>query len=132
MFFVGGPNICNRIPRWLLRILQSILSYCDFCATVCKTVRCMLSDRCLSCPVLSVLSVLTVTLVYCGWIKMKMKLNMQVGLGPGYIVLDGDPSSQKGQSPQLSAHVFVAKRLDGSRWHLACSRLPLRPQCARW
>ena len=36
---------------------------------------------------------MSVTLVYCdqtvGWIKMK--LGMQVGLGPGHIVLDGDP-----------------------------------------
>ena len=51
----------------------------------------MLSDR---CPVLSVLSVLYVTLVYCGqtvgWIKMK--LGVQVGLGPSHIVLDGDPA----------------------------------------
>jgi len=45
----------------------------------------MLSD---CCPVLSV------TLVYCGqtvgWIKMP--LNMEVSLGPGDIVLDGDPA----------------------------------------
>jgi len=52
----------------------------------------MLSDRCLSvCPVCPVLSV---TLVYCGqtveWINIK--LGMQVGLGPGHIVLDGDPA----------------------------------------
>jgi len=52
----------------------------------------MLLDRCLSvCPVLSVLSV---TLVYCGqtvrWIKMK--LGTEVGLGPGHTVLDGDPA----------------------------------------
>jgi len=44
---------------------------------VCKTVRRMLSDRCLS-----VCLVLSVMLVYCGqtvrWIKMK--LGMQVGL----------------------------------------------------
>jgi len=44
----------------------------------------MLSDRCLS--------VLFVTLVYCGqtvgWIKMK--LGIQVGLGPGHVVLDGN------------------------------------------
>jgi len=43
------------------------------------------------CPVLSVLCE---TLVYCGqtveWIKMK--LGMQVGLGPGHIVLDRDPT----------------------------------------
>jgi len=58
---------------------------------------------CLSCPVC--LSCLAVTLVYCrqtvGWIKMK--LGMQVGLGPGHMVLDGDPSPppQKGHSPQF-------------------------------
>jgi len=43
---------------------------------------------------LSCLSVLSVTLVYgqtVGWIKMK--LGMQAGLGPGHIVLDGDPAS---------------------------------------
>jgi len=51
---------------------------------------------------LSVLSVcLSVTLVYCaqtvGWIKMK--LGMEVGLGPGDIVLDGGPAPpQKGHT----------------------------------
>jgi len=48
------------------------------------------------------LSVLSVTLVYygqtVGWIKMK--LGMEVGLGPGHIVLDGDPARQ------FSAHVY--------------------------
>jgi len=36
-----------------------------------------------------------------------MKLDMEVGLGPGHIVLDGDsvPPPQKGNSPQFSAHV---------------------------
>ena len=69
----------------------------------------MLSDRCLSCPVCPVwLSVLSVMLVYCGqtvgWIKMK--LGVQVGLGPGHIVLDGDPTPPlpQGQSPRFSAH----------------------------
>ena len=42
------------------------------------------------------------TLVYCGqtvgWIKMK--LGMEVDLGPGHIVLDGDPTpSHKGAQP---------------------------------
>ena len=59
-----------------------------FWATVCKTVR--LCDRSVVC--LSVF--LSVTLVYCGqtvrWIKMK--LGTEVGLGPGHIVLDGDPA----------------------------------------
>jgi len=35
-----------------------------------------------------------------------MKLRMQVGLGPGHIVLDGDPApSPKGHNPQFSAHI---------------------------
>jgi len=64
----------------------------------------MLPDRCLS--------VLSVTLTYCGqmvgWIKMKR--GMQVGLGPGHIVLNGDPAplpqkGKRGQSPQFSAHI---------------------------
>jgi len=47
----------------------------------------MLSVRCLSD-----LSCLSVTLVHCGQTvgRMKMKLGMQVGLGPGHIVLGGD------------------------------------------
>jgi len=57
----------------------------------------MLSDRCLY--------VLSVTLVYCGqtveWIKMK--LDLEIGLDPGYIVLDGDlaPPPSKGHSPPI-------------------------------
>jgi len=48
------------------------------------------------------LSCMSVTLAHCGqtvgWIKTK--LVMQVGLGPGHIVLDGDPPpSPKGHSP---------------------------------
>jgi len=94
--------------QWLMQFLLLIN---NFWATVCKTVRPMLSDRCLSlclsvCPVLSVLSV---TLVYCGqtvgWIKMK--LGTQAGLGPGHNVLDGDPDPLplKGHSPiPISAH----------------------------
>jgi len=49
-----------------------------------------------------------------GWIKMP--LAMVVGLGPGDIMLDGDPAPlpQKGHSvPQFFAHVYLAKRLDG-------------------
>ena len=55
--------------------------------------------RCLSClSYLSCLSCLSVALVYCGqragWIKMP--LGTEVDLGPGNIVLDGDPSCKKG------------------------------------
>jgi len=63
--------------------------------------------------------------VYCGqtdeWIKMP--LGKEVDLGPHDIVLDGDPAfpSQKGGGapPKFRPMSIVAKRLDGSRWHLA-------------
>ena len=52
---------------------------------------------------------LSVTLVYCGQTvgRIKMKLGLQVGLGPGHIVLGGDPGPPplKGHSPQFSAHI---------------------------
>jgi len=85
------------------------------CATVCKTVRPMLSC-------LSYLSCLSVTLVYCeqtvGWITVK--LSVQVGLGPGHIVLDGDPAPSfgGGTAPNFRPMSVVAKRLDGLRCHL--------------
>jgi len=69
-----ATHLAEKIPVW---------------ATVSKTVRRMLSVRCLSVC----LSCLSVTFARCGqtvgWIKTK--LGVQVGLGPGHIVLDGDP-----------------------------------------
>ena len=75
----------------------------------------MLSDRCLSRPVLSV------TLVYCGQTvgRIKMKLGMQVGHGPGQIVLDRDPGAPpQRDTPNFRPISVVAKLLDGSRYHL--------------
>ena len=73
-----------------------------FWATVSKTVRPMLSVRCLSVC-------LSVTFVHYGQTvrQIKMKLGMQVGLGPGHIVVDGDPAAppRKGHSPHFSAHI---------------------------
>jgi len=94
------------------------------CATtVYKTVRAMLSVRCLSC--LSVcLSVLSVTFVHCGQTvgRLKMKLGIQVGLVPGHIMLDGDPSPLPkgggGGAPNFRPISVVAKWLHGSRCHL--------------
>jgi len=63
----------------------------------------MLADRCWSVQSCLCLSCLSATLIYCGqtvgWIKMK--LGMQVGLGRGHIVLDGDPAPrpQRGTAP---------------------------------
>jgi len=50
---------------------------------------CYRSVVCLSC-----LSVLSVTFMHCGQTvgRIKMKLGTQVGLGPGHIVLGGDPA----------------------------------------
>ena len=67
------------------------------------------------------MSVLSVTLVYCGQTVrcIKMKLDTEVGLGPGHVVLDGDPApTPKGHSPQSWHMSVVAKRLDGSSCHL--------------
>jgi len=72
----------------------------------------MLSDRCLS-----VMSVLSVTLMYCGQTvrRTQMKLDIQVGLGPGHIVLDRNPGPPppKGHSPQFSAHICCGQM---ARW----------------
>ena len=67
-------------------IISFIALGLSFWVTVCKTVRPMLSVRCL--PVLSVLSVLSVTFVHCGQTvgRIKIKLGKQVGLGPRQIV----------------------------------------------
>jgi len=58
---------------------------------------------------------LSVMMVYCGqtvrWIKMK--LGMQVGLGPGHTVLDGHPAPlpQRGTAPQFSVHICCGQNL---------------------
>jgi len=72
------------------------------------------------------LSVLSVTFVHCGQTvgRIKMKLGTQVGLGPGHIVLDGDPAplSQRGTAPPQFRPISVAaKWLHGSRRHLVWS-----------
>jgi len=62
----------------------------------------MLSVRCLS-----LLSCLSVTLVYCGQTVEWITLKLEVVLGPGHIVLDGNPANpnQRGTVPQFSALV---------------------------
>jgi len=50
-----------------------------------------------------------------------MKLDMQVGFGPGHTVLDGDQPLKKeggGRAPNFQPMSIVAKPLDGSRCHL--------------
>jgi len=51
-----------------------------------------------------------------------MPLGMQVGLGPGHIVLDGDPAPlPKRGHPQFSAHVYCGQTA-------VCIRTPLRTE----
>jgi len=107
--------------------------FSSFWATVCKTVCPMLSDHCLS-----VLSCLSVTLVYCGqtigWI-IKMKLGMEVDIGPGHIVLDGDPAPlpKTDTAPNFRPMSVVAKRLDELRCHMVRRYRPRsRRHCVRW
>ena len=51
-----------------------------------------------------------------------MPLGMEVGLGPGHIVLDGDPAlpspQKRGKAPNFQPMSVMAKRLNGSRCHL--------------
>jgi len=108
-----------------------------FWATVCKTVRPMLSDRCLSVCLSCLFVCLSVTFVHCGqtvgWIKIK--LGMQVGLGPGHIALDEDPPapSPKGHSPPIFGPYLL--RPNGwmdqdTTWYGARPRC--RRLCVRW
>ena len=77
-----------------------------FWATVCKTVRPVLSVRCLSVC-------LSVTLVYCGqtvgWIKVK--LGRQIGLGPWphCVIWDPAPPKKAHSPPHFLAHVYCGQ-----------------------
>jgi len=53
-----------------------------------------------------------------GWIQMP--LEMEVNLGQGDFVIDGDPATlpKKGPPPNFRPMFIVAKGLDGSRWYL--------------
>ena len=66
--------------------------------------------RCYGTVVCPLLYVLSVTLVYygqtVGWIKMK--LGTEVGLGPGNIVLDGDPASPPPKKKEGRAHSQIS------------------------
>jgi len=87
------------------------------------------------CPVLSVCP--SVTLVYCGQTvgHIKMKLGMQLGLGLGHIVLDGDlaPPPPKGEQPPIFGPCLL--------WPYGCmdqdvtsygARPRLMRLCVRW
>ena len=84
---------------------------------------------CLSCPVcpvsLSVLFILSVAFVHCGQTvgRIKMKLGMPVGFGPGHTVLGGEPppAPPKGHSPPIFGQYRLRPWLHVSRCHSAWS-----------
>jgi len=80
------------------------------------------------------LSVLSVTLVYCGqtagWIKMPLVLEVSLAPAPGHIVLDGDlaPRPQKeGTAPNFRPMFVVAKRPHGLRYATFTTNVGLVP-----
>jgi len=112
---------------------QRVVDIVKFWATACKTVGFMLSDPCLS--VLSVCPVcLSVTLVYCGQTVgcAKMPLGMVAGLGPGHIVLDGDPAPQKATTPIFGPCLLWPKGWtdQDATWYRG--RLRPKRHCIRW
>jgi len=82
----------------------------------------MLLDRrpVLSFSVLSVLSVCNVGVLWPNGWTIKMTHGMRVGLGPGYIVLDGAqlPPKKGAQPHQFSAHVRCGQMA-------GCIKIPL-------
>ena len=111
------------------KLFVYVLVMC-FWATVCKTVCPMLAIGPLSC-----LSLLSVTLVYCGqtvpWIKME--LGVEVGLGPGNIVLDGDPVPQKGHKPPIFGPCLLWPKGWMDQDATWCGdRTRPRPHCVKW
>ena len=92
--------------------------------------------RTVVCPVLSC-PVCDVTLVYCGQTvgRIKMKLDMQVGIGPRHTVLDGDPAPipKEGSAPLIFGPCILwpnSCMVQDATWHE--SRPRFRPPCARW
>ena len=83
--------------------------------------RCILTPTLYAITPLSVCPALSVTLVYCGQTvgRIKVKLGMQAGLGPGHIVRWGpsSPLRKGGGTPNFRPVSVVAKWLDGLRCH---------------
>ena len=88
------------MARWKARVefLLSVIELLFGRPFLKRFALCYQTVVCLSC-----MSCLSVTFVHCGQTvgRIKMKLGLQVGLGPGHIVLDGDPAPppQRGTAP---------------------------------
>jgi len=75
--------------------------------------------------------------VHCGQTaeRIKMALGVEVGLGPGYIVLDWDPAAllKKGAEPpsQFSAHIYCGQTAGCIKMTL-CMQVGLSPGKFFW
>ena len=138
MFADDGKSYCVIVDSNNLDMVQDIkiglllgrliflIKIAIFWATVCKTICPMLSNYSLSC--LSVC--LSVTLVYCGQTVGQIK--MPLGLGPGHIVLYGDPAPTQRGIPNFWPMSVVTKWLDGSKCHLVRRYALAQATCVRW
>jgi len=60
-----------------------------------------------------------------------MPLGTDVGLGPGEVLLDGDPVPPKRGTPrQFSVHVYCGQTHQDTTWYEGRSQL--RRHCVRW
>ena len=130
----SGAFICyHRRPISLLvHPKQKTWRPCLQPVAIQATLTVLLADRCNTtfgyCHEMSSVCLSSVTRVYCGQRvgRIKMKLGMQVGLGPGHIVLHGNPAPPplNGHSPPPNFRpISVAdKWLHASRCHLVWSK----------
>jgi len=135
MPFMGGPNTCITNPRWRTAAILEKSKNCHISAAVqlisfqwslalwhsstllnCRNITNLnfYKSKMAASVILKNWKCLSVTLVYCRqtvvWIKMK--LGMEVGLGPRpHCVRWGPSSTQKGHSPQFLAHVYCGQRV---------------------
>ena len=99
--FGALTSLCDADGKTALHKVnsQNSLNWATVC--ICKMVRPMLLDRCLS---------------VCNVGCIRMPLGMEVDLSPDHIVLDSDLTQLP--TPNFRPMSVVAKQLDGSRSHL--------------
>jgi len=90
----------------------------SFWAPVCKMICPMLSDRCPVCCDVGILWPIV------RWQSRNFRpmctvaKRVKVGLGPGHIVLDGDPAPKGAHLPQFSAHVCCCQMAESIKTSL--------------
>ena len=119
--FLGrGLWISSALQRWFAAVSQPTEGLRSFLGEPFVK-RFALSYRTVVCLSMPAVSCLSVALVYwsrtAGWIKMKLGMEVYIGLGSGHIVLWGHSSPRRGTAPNFRPMSVVAKRLDELRCH---------------